>query len=48
MIVHTLPSHENAGKMVRVPNVLPCVLDVAPRSEMRMLEMGPWGRLTVI
>ena len=29
MIVQVLPLQENAGKMVRDPMLLPCVLDVA-------------------
>jgi hypothetical protein len=39
--VQVLPEHENAGKIVRPPIVLPCVLDTAATSDTRMPDVAP-------
>jgi len=41
VIVHVLPEHENAGKIVRWPMLLPCVEASAPSSEARMFAVLP-------
>lgn len=48
MMVQTLPAHVNAGKKVRCPNTAPCVVDEAPMSDTRMVEVVPVRRVTVI
>lgn len=49
MIVQVFPEHENAGKRILPPLMtFPCVLDEAATSEMRMLLVVPWNRVTVI
>src|SRR6266702_120823 len=46
--VQVLPEHEKAGKMVRPPMVLPCVLDVAATSETLIPDVAPWNSCTLI
>jgi hypothetical protein len=41
VIVQVFPVQVNAGKNVRAPKLFPWVLDVAPISEMLILEIGP-------
>jgi hypothetical protein len=47
VIVHTLPSHVNAGKIVRCPMELPCVDETAARREIFIVEVVPWCKATV-
>ena len=46
--VHVFPAQVKEGNIVRIPMLLPCVLDTAARSETRIPAVVPWYRFTVM
>ena len=48
VIVQVFPAQVTVGKKVRAPKLFPWVLDTAPRSDTRIVEKSPEGRLTWI